>query len=155
GRPGAGRAGGHRRAGGGPGGAGRRRGAAGRRPGSLPRHGAAGPRRHRRGPFLGHPRRGDAGDAASPDRTGGDIVTSPLGRLRPLMGDLLVTDGLRLLAVNVAGAGLAFLSHILFARWLSVASYGAYVVALSWLNILFILVQAGLNVALIRLVAEA
>lgn len=78
-----------------------------------------------------------------------------LGRLRPLMGDMLVIDGARLLAVNVAGAGLAFLSHILFARWLPVASYGAYVVALSWVNILFILVQAGLNVSLIRLAAEA
>ena len=82
-------------------------------------------------------------------------MTARFGRLRPLMGDLLVVDGLRILAVNVAGAGLAFLSHILFARWLTVASYGAYVVALSWLSILFILVQAGLNVALIRLVAEA
>ncbi|PIW31006.1 MAG: hypothetical protein COW30_00880 [Rhodospirillales bacterium CG15_BIG_FIL_POST_REV_8_21_14_020_66_15] len=74
--------------------------------------------------------------------------------LRPLLGDLLVVDGARILAVNVAGAGLAFVSHVLFARWLSVGSYGTYVFALGWLNILFIAVQAGLNLAMVRFIAE-
>lgn len=74
--------------------------------------------------------------------------------LRPLLGDLLVLDGLRILAVNVAGAGLAYVTHIFLARWLSVGSYGIYVLALSWLNILFIAVQGGLNVSLVRFVAE-
>ncbi|MEQ9194664.1 MAG: oligosaccharide flippase family protein [Rhodospirillales bacterium] len=75
-------------------------------------------------------------------------------RLRPLLGDLLVIDGAKIFAVNIAGAGLAFVSHILFARWLSVESYGTYVFALSWLNVLCIAVQAGMNLSVIRLIAE-
>lgn len=75
-------------------------------------------------------------------------------RLRPLLGDLLVVDGAKIFAVNVAGAGLAFVSHVLFARWLAIESYGIYVFALGWLNILFIAVQAGMNLSMVRFVAE-
>ncbi|MEQ8229005.1 MAG: oligosaccharide flippase family protein [Rhodospirillales bacterium] len=75
-------------------------------------------------------------------------------RLRPLLSDLLVIDGAKIFAVNIAGAGLAFVSHILFARWLSLESYGTYVFALSWLNVLCIAVQAGMNLSVIRLIAE-
>ncbi|MEQ8505368.1 MAG: oligosaccharide flippase family protein [Rhodospirillales bacterium] len=66
----------------------------------------------------------------------------------------MVIDGAKIFAVNIAGAGLAFVSHILFARWLSVESYGTYVFALSWLNVLCIAVQAGMNLSVIRLIAE-
>jgi O-antigen/teichoic acid export membrane protein len=74
--------------------------------------------------------------------------------LRALTRDILFVDGAKILAVNVVGAGLAFVSHVLFARWLGVASYGTYVFALSWLNILFIAVQAGLNLSMVRFIAE-
>ncbi len=74
--------------------------------------------------------------------------------IRALTSDLLFVDGAKILAVNVAGAGLAFVSHVLFARWLGVASYGTYVFALSWLSILFILIQAGLNLSMVRFIAE-
>lgn len=74
--------------------------------------------------------------------------------LRALTGDLLFVDGAKILAVNVAGAGLAFVSHVLFARWLGVASYGTYVFALSWLSILLIVLQAGLNLSMVRFIAE-
>ena len=76
------------------------------------------------------------------------------GRLRPLLRDLLVIDGAKIFAVNVAGAGLAFISHVLFARWMTLESYGVYVFALGWLNILFIAVQAGMNLSMVRFVAE-
>lgn len=79
---------------------------------------------------------------------------TPGQRLRPLLGDLLVIDGAKILAVNVIGAGLAFVSHVLFARWLGVASYGTYVFALSWLSILFIALQAGMNLSMVRFIAE-
>lgn len=74
--------------------------------------------------------------------------------IRAVTSDLLFVDGAKILAVNVAGAGLAFVSHVLFARWLGVASYGIYVFALSWLNILFIVMQAGLNLSMVRFIAE-
>tara|TARA_R110001592_G_scaffold167534_5_gene403050 strand:+ start:396 stop:1727 length:1332 start_codon:yes stop_codon:yes gene_type:complete len=74
--------------------------------------------------------------------------------IRAMTNDLLFVDGAKILAVNVAGAGLAFVSHVLFARWLGVASYGTYVFALSWLSILFIVMQAGLNLSMIRFIAE-
>ena len=74
--------------------------------------------------------------------------------IRALTSDLLFVDGAKILAVNVAGAGLAFVSHVLFARWLGVASYGTYVFALSWLSILFILIQAGMNLSMVRFIAE-
>ena len=81
-------------------------------------------------------------------------MTPPTAVLRRFLGDLLVIDGAKIFAVNVAGAGLAFVSHILFARWLTVESYGIYVFALGWLNILFIAVQAGMNLSMVRFVAE-
>ncbi|MEP0338222.1 MAG: oligosaccharide flippase family protein [Alphaproteobacteria bacterium] len=74
--------------------------------------------------------------------------------IRALTRDLLFVDGAKILVVNVAGAGLAFVSHVLFARWLGVASYGTYVFALSWLSILFILIQAGMNLSMVRFIAE-
>ena len=74
--------------------------------------------------------------------------------VRRLMDNIVLIDSARILIVNVAGAGLAFLSHILFARWLTVASYGNYVFALSWLNVLAIVVQMGLNIAVVRLIGE-
>lgn len=78
------------------------------------------------------------------------LAASIIARLR----ETLVIDGAKILVVNVAGAGLAFISHILFARWLSVESYGIYVFALSLFNILFIAIQAGLNLSAVRLIAE-
>lgn len=74
--------------------------------------------------------------------------------LKAAMADLLVIDGAKIFLVNVTGAGLAFVSHVLFARWLTIESYGIYVFALSWLNILFITVQGGLNLAMVRFIAE-
>lgn len=81
-------------------------------------------------------------------------MTRRLAMLKSLLGDLLVVDGAKILAVNVAGAGLAFVSHVLFARWLGVGSYGTYVFALSWLSILLIVLQAGLNLSMVRFIAE-
>jgi O-antigen/teichoic acid export membrane protein len=74
--------------------------------------------------------------------------------LRPLLGDLLLIDGAKIFTLNVAGSGIAFVSHVLFARWLGVDSYGIYVFALGWLNILFIAVQAGMNISTVRFVSE-
>ena len=78
----------------------------------------------------------------------------PISSLYSLLRDVLVVDSAKILAINIAGAALAFLSHVLFARWLGVDSYGVYVLALSILNILFIAQQAGLNLSVIRLVSE-
>lgn len=74
--------------------------------------------------------------------------------LRGFMNSLLLVDSAKIFAVNLVGAGLAFLTHVLFARWLTVDSYGGYVFALSWLNILLIGVQVGLNVSVVRFIAE-
>ncbi len=79
---------------------------------------------------------------------------NPAKRRRPLLGDLLVIDGAKIFAVNVAGAGLAFVSHVLFARWLGLSSYGIYVFALGWMNILFIALQMGMNLSMVRVIAE-
>ena len=76
------------------------------------------------------------------------------GMVGKFLRHTVVSDSGKILVVNVAGAGLAFLSHLLFARWMSVESFGIYVYSLSWLNVLTVLMQAGLNVAAVRFIAE-
>jgi len=76
------------------------------------------------------------------------------GKVGEFLRHTVVSDSGKILVINVAGAGLAFLSHLLFARWMSVESFGVYVYALSWLNVLTVLIQVGLNVAAVRFIAE-
>lgn len=56
------------------------------------------------------------------------------------------------LIVLIGGAGLAFLSQILFARILGAAEYGIYIYVLTWINLLSIAVTLGLDTSLLRFV---
>lgn len=58
------------------------------------------------------------------------------------------------MAVNAIGMALAYLTHVLFAKWLGVAQYGDYVYALAWLNVLTVVVQLGMNTSVERITAE-
>lgn len=54
------------------------------------------------------------------------------------------------LSSTAAGAAVAFISHVLFARWLGPTNYGAYAFALSWLAIAQIVALFGLPRAIVR-----
>jgi len=58
------------------------------------------------------------------------------------------------MVVNAIGMALAYLTHMLFARWLGLGQYGYYVYALAWLNVFTILVQLGMNTSTVRITAE-
>ena len=58
-----------------------------------------------------------------------------------------------LLAINIVGAGLALLSHIVLARMLGPSSYGVYVYALAWVSILALLAQVGTEPLVVRQVS--
>jgi len=58
------------------------------------------------------------------------------------------------MVVNAIGMGLAYLMHVLFAKWLGLGQYGYYVYTLAWLNVLTILVQLGMNTSTVRITAE-
>lgn len=61
---------------------------------------------------------------------------------------------MQVMVISAAGVGLAYVTHVLLARWLGVESYGYYVYALAWLNVLVTLVQMGMNTSTVRLTAE-
>lgn len=56
-------------------------------------------------------------------------------------------------AVRIAAGGLLFASQAVFARLLGVESFGIYVLAYAWLNILLIAGRQGFDVATVRYVA--
>lgn len=56
-------------------------------------------------------------------------------------------------AVMVLGSAMAFGTQILLARFLGVAQYGIYIYALTWINVLSLLCQLGMNTSLLRFVA--
>lgn len=71
---------------------------------------------------------------------------------RDSIGAILARASSGALIVMVAGAGLAFLSQVLFARILGAAEYGIYIYVLTWVNLLSIAVTLGLNTSLLRFV---
>jgi len=71
---------------------------------------------------------------------------------RDNIGAILARASSGALIVMVAGAGLAFLSQVLFARILGAAEYGIYIYVLTWINLLSIAVTLGLNTSLLRFV---
>ncbi len=54
------------------------------------------------------------------------------------------------LAVNVAGAGLAFGLHILLSRMAGLQGYGVYVYAFTWVSVLALGARLGLDTGLVR-----
>lgn len=81
---------------------------------------------------------------------------------RALLGDTVGLEGrarqvlyhgaLGVLAVQIAGAGLGLLVHVVVARLLGAAGYGAYSLTLAWVSVLLILALAGQGTAVVRLV---
>jgi O-antigen/teichoic acid export membrane protein len=67
-------------------------------------------------------------------------------------GDRPVTRrALAALAIRIASAALAFLSHVLLARWLSLDQYGLFAATWTWLLIIGGALPLGFNVAVVSL----
>lgn len=87
---------------------------------------------------------------------------SPMKSLRRLLTRLLPGDLGRkvakgagvVLAVQVAGAGLSYLTHIVLARILDPAGYGVYSYVMAWTALLAIPAALGLNTGLVRFVSH-
>ena len=69
-------------------------------------------------------------------------------------GAVLARGALGALIVKIAGAGLLFGLHVMFARLLGVDEYGIYVYAITWIDILAILCLLGFPTSLVRFIAE-
>jgi len=56
--------------------------------------------------------------------------------------------------VNVVGTGLTFAAHVVLARTTGTSSYGNFVYAITWLNLLVLFAKLGQDTASMRFVAE-
>lgn len=57
-------------------------------------------------------------------------------------------------AVKVLGAAVAFCTQILLARILGVTQYGIYIYALTWISVLALICQLGMNTSILRFVSS-
>src|SRR3569623_523588 len=78
-------------------------------------------------------------------------LSSWLGRLRQALGgtsEALLTNRLAgtIFAIRVLSAGLAYLSQILLARWMSGTEYGVYVYVRTWVLLVGSMLDFGLVV---------
>lgn len=85
-------------------------------------------------------------------------MTSPgtrLGRLVPgEFGREMAKGAGIVLFIQVAGAGLSYLSHIVLARVLEPAGYGVYAYVMTWTALLAIPAALGLSTGLVRFVSQ-
>lgn len=58
-----------------------------------------------------------------------------------------------ILMVKIAGVGLTFSAHMLWARFMGIESYGIYILALAWMNVLLLASRFGFDVSSVRFVA--
>jgi len=70
------------------------------------------------------------------------------------VGAALVRGAGASFVIQVMGASLHFVTHIVLARTLGASSYGNYAYALSWMGILVLFGKLGLDTASLRFVAE-
>lgn len=70
------------------------------------------------------------------------------------IGSVLAGGAGGALAIKLLNSGLAFVVQIILARLLGAESYGDYVYALTWMNVLALLGTFGLDTAALRFVAE-
>jgi len=70
------------------------------------------------------------------------------------VGTILVRGAGGGFIVNVLGTGLMFVTHVVLARAMGASSYGNFVYAFTWLNIMVLFGVLGLNNASLRFVAE-
>jgi O-antigen/teichoic acid export membrane protein len=86
-------------------------------------------------------------------------LSSWLGRLRQALGgtsEALLTNRLAgtIFAIRVLSAGLAYLSQILLARWMSGSEYGVYVYVWTWVLLVGSMLDFGLAVSAQKLIPE-
>ncbi|MDQ8727067.1 flippase [Bradyrhizobium sp. LHD-71] len=80
-------------------------------------------------------------------------------RLRAALGDSSDASLTKRLAgmifvIRVASAGLAYVSHVLLARWMGSADYGVYVYAWTWVLLLGSMMDFGISVSAQKVIPE-
>ncbi len=97
-------------------------------------------------------------DAMSEAATVLTRLTRPLARMISGGADDNVATFFRgasgVFVVQIASAGLLLVSHAVFARMMGVESFGIYVLAYAWLNVLLLAGRHGFDVATVRYVAS-
>jgi O-antigen/teichoic acid export membrane protein len=63
-------------------------------------------------------------------------------------------DAVTVLAIQVCGAGLAYLSQVALARWMGVASFGTYAYLIAWVTIAALLAGLGFPISVLRLIPQ-
>ena len=64
----------------------------------------------------------------------------------------LARGALVALALQVLGAGFAYLSQVAFARWMGISGFGTYAYAIAWTTILALLVGLGFPQSVLRFI---
>jgi len=83
------------------------------------------------------------------------LIKAFLNKLRYSQGHggALARGAIGAFIIKLVGAGLLFGLHVLLARLIGVRQYGIYVYVLTWINILAVVSQLGLNTSLVRFIA--
>jgi O-antigen/teichoic acid export membrane protein len=58
------------------------------------------------------------------------------------------------LAIQVAGAGLAYLSQVALARWMGISQFGLYAYLVAWATVLALLAGLGFPISVLRFIPE-
>ena len=80
------------------------------------------------------------------------MEAGPAGRVERDWSSLLYRGASGAFLVQVGGAGLGLIVHIVLARYLGVEQYGVYTLALSWVSVFAVLALFGQGTSLLRLV---
>ena len=72
----------------------------------------------------------------------------------PSIAAVLIRGASSAFIVKIIGTGLMFVSHMIMARILGAASYGNFAYAMTWLTVLALFGNLGLDNASLRFVAE-
>ncbi|MDH5570285.1 MAG: oligosaccharide flippase family protein [Gammaproteobacteria bacterium] len=68
------------------------------------------------------------------------------------IGPVLARGASAAFAVSILGAVMAFGTNVLLARLMGVTQYGIYIYALTWINLLVLVSQLGMNTSLLRFI---
>src|SRR3981081_4648117 len=87
------------------------------------------------------------------------LPTGAIARLRSMIGgsgEASVTKRLAgtIFIIRVVSAALAYLSHILFARWMGGADYGVYVYVWTWVLLLGSMMDFGISASAQKIIPE-
>ncbi len=69
------------------------------------------------------------------------------------LGSVLRGAGM-VMGIRIAGAGIAYGSQVLLARWMGPSEFGIYIYAWTWITLLALLAPIGLTISMVKFIAQ-